>query len=204
MTVPSPRVPFRFESVARMATGRDLTSLIVPVKEGLAKLDQLSANMASSMMGAFLILRGESGSGKSTLLQTAGLFRDGIETVNVTRDEPIADALRALVPGPGAMRIVVVADREALGDTTEVEIVAAILATNAFIRSRAGERTMVVWPCNSDPIAEKLVEVAAQIGADALLGVEEPVFRYSGPLKADYLPIARKTIETFNRCYTWT
>ena len=91
-----------------------------------------------------------------------------------------------------------VADREALGDTTDVEIEAAVLAINAFIRSRAGERTAIVWPCNSDPIAAKLVESARQIGGEALLGVEEPVFVYRGPPRSEYLRIARKTIATFN------
>src|SRR5439155_23154818 len=69
---------------------------------------------------------------------------------------------------------------------------------NAFVRSRAGERTVVVWPCNSEPIAEKLVASARPIGGEALLGVEEPVFRYHGPPRSAYLRIARNTIATFN------
>jgi DNA (cytosine-5)-methyltransferase 1 len=56
----------------------------------------------------------------------------------------------------------------------------------------------VVWPCNSEQIAAKLVGSAQQIGGEALLGVEEPVFHYRGPARSDYLRIARRTIATFN------
>ena len=56
----------------------------------------------------------------------------------------------------------------------------------------------MVWPCNSEPIADKLVESARQIGGEALLGVEEPVFRYTGPARSEYLRIARQTVASFN------
>ena len=68
-----------------MAGGQDLKSLIIPVKEGLRKFEQLHDEMLSSMSGAFLILRGEPGSGKSTLLQTLDLFVKGVETVAIAR-----------------------------------------------------------------------------------------------------------------------
>jgi len=198
MTIPRPRVPIRFESVEKMLNGHDLKSLIVPVEEGLRKFDHLHDEMASSLCGAFLVLRGETGSGKTTLLQTLGLFRKGVQTVSVRRDEPIREGLQALGPGEGAMRIVVIESREALGETSDVEIESAILAINAFVRSTAGERTVVVWPCNSEPIADKLAAASRQIGGEALLGVEEPVFRYSGPVRSEYLRIARQTVATFN------
>lgn len=198
MTVPSPRVPFRFESVAKMADGQDLKSLIIRVQEGVQKFEQLHIDMISAMAGAFLIMRGEPGSGKSTLLQTLDLFLKGVETVTIKRDDSIREALSSLGPYSGQMRVVVVADREALGDTTLVEIEAALLKINAFIRTEAGEKTVVVWPCNSEPIATNLVTTARQIGGEALLGVEEPVFSYSGPPRAEYARIARNTISTFN------
>jgi hypothetical protein len=198
MTIPRPRVPIRFESVEKMLNGHDLKSLIVPVDEGLRKFDRLLDEMASSLCGAFLILRGETGSGKTTLLHTMGLFRKAVQTVSFRRDEPIREGLQGLGPTDEAMRVVVIESREALGDTSDVEIESAILAINAFVRSKAGERTVVVWPCNSEPIANKLVGAASQIGGEALLGGEEPVFRYTGPAPSEYLRIARQTIATFN------
>ncbi len=198
MTIPRPRVPIRFESVEKMLNGNDLKSLIVPVEEGLRKFDHLHDEMTSSFCGAFLVLRGETGSGKTTLLHTLGLFRKEVQTVSVRRDEPIREGLQALGPGEGALRVVVIESREALGDTSDVEIESAILAINAFVRSTAGERTVVVWPCNSEPIADKLAAAARQIGGEALLGVEEPVFRYTGPARSEYLRIARQTVATFN------
>jgi hypothetical protein len=181
-----------------MVNGHDLKSLIIPVKEGLEKFQQLYETMMSSLCGAFLILRGDTGSGKTTLLHTLGLFLKDVQTISIRRDESIREALRTLRPYEGTFRAVVIESREALSDTTDVEIESIILAINAFARSRVGERTVVVWPCNSDPIAEKLVASAGQIGGEALLGAEEPVFRYHGPPRSEYLPIARKTIATFN------
>ena len=200
MTVPSPRVPFRFESVAKMAfrSGEDLKSLIVQVPAGLQKIDQLHSDMLSSLMGGFAILQGPTGSGKTTLLETAGLFREGVETVVIKRDESVRESLKALPPFAGTLQIIVIADRESLSDTSEAEIEAAILATNAFLRTDVGERRLVVWPCNSDPIAAKLVAIAGMIGGSALLGVAEPTFAYPGPPRAEYLRIARNTIATFN------
>lgn len=200
MAVPvlRPRVPIRFESVEKMVNGHDLRSLIIPVDEGLKTFGRLYEYMMSSLSGAFLILRGDTGSGKTTLLHTLGLFLDGVQTVSIQRDEPIKEALGALGPYEGLFRAVVIESREALSDTSDVEIESIILAVNSFLRTRAGERTIVVWPCNSDPIAAKLVASAGQIGGEALLGVEEPVFHYHGPPRGEYLPIARKTIATFN------
>ena len=198
MAVLRPRVPIRFESVEKMVNGHDLKSLIIPVEEGLKKFNQLYEDMMSSLCGAFLILRGDTGSGKTTLLHTLGLFLKDVQTVSIRRDESAREALRSLGPYEGAFRAVVIESREALSDTSDVEIESSILEINAFLRTRAGERTVVVWPCNSDPIADKLTASAGQIGGDALLGVGEPVFRYHGPPRSAYLPIARKTIATFN------
>jgi energy-coupling factor transporter ATP-binding protein EcfA2 len=198
MAVLRPRVPIRFESVAKMVNGHDLKSLIVPVEEGLRKFHQLYDFMMSSLCGAFLILRGDTGSGKTTLLHTLGLFLKDVQTVSIRRDESIRESLRNLGPYEGMFRVVVIESREALSDTSDVEIESIILASNTFVRTAAGERTVVVWPCNSDPIAEKLVASARQIGGEALWGLEEPVFRYHGPPRREYLPIARKTIARFN------
>jgi DNA (cytosine-5)-methyltransferase 1 len=103
-----------------------------------------------------------------------------------------------LGPFEGELRVVVIESRESLADTTEVEIESSMLAINAFVRDKAGERTVVVWPCNSEPITQKLVEAAQPIGGDVLLGAEEPVFRFHGPPRSDYLRIARNTVATFN------
>lgn len=200
MTVPSPRIPFRFESVEKIAirSGEDLKSLIIQVPDGLRRIDAIYDDMLSSAMGGFLIVQGPTGSGKTTLLNTVGLFRRGVETTTIRRDESIRDSLRHLPRFDGPLRIVVIADREALSDTSEPEIEAAVLAANAFLRTDAGERSLIVWPCNSGPIAARLVEAARVIGGTALLGVDEPVFAYHGPPKSEYLRIARNTIATFN------
>lgn len=200
MTVPNPRIPFRFESVEKIAirSGEDLKSLIIQVPHGLQKIDEIYNDMLSSAMGGFLIVQGPTGSGKTTLLETVGLFRRGVETVAITRDEPIRSSLRQLPRLTSELRIIVIADREALSDTSEAEIEAAILEANAFLRTDAGERSLIVWPCNSDPIAAKLVEAARVIGGTALLGGDDPVFRYKGPPKMEYLRIARNTVATFN------
>jgi energy-coupling factor transporter ATP-binding protein EcfA2 len=198
MRVLRPRVPIRFESVEKMVNGHDLRSLIIPVEEGLRRFHRIFEDMMSTLCGAFLILRGETGSGKTTLLHTLGLFLENVQTVSIRRDESVRETLWTLGPTDEAFRAVVIESWEALSDTSEVEIESIILATNAFVRTSAGERTVVVWTCNSEPIAEKLVASARQIGGEALLGVEETVFRYHGPPRSEYLRIARNTIATFN------
>ncbi len=191
MTALKPKVPFRFESVKKMDIGHDLISLIIPVDEGLKKLDQIHYDMTASLCGAFLILRGDTGSGKTTFLHTLELFRKGVQTISIKRDDSVRDVLRSIGPFEGALRILVLENREVLSDTSDVEVESIILDTNTFVRTRAGERTVVVWPCTSDPIAAKLVDAARVIGGEALLGVEEPVFRYHGPPQKEYLRIAQ-------------
>ena len=71
-------------------------------------------------------------------------------------------------------------------------------AINAFVRSEAGRDTLVVWPTNTDDLTEILVGLAKALGDEALFGIGEPVERFSGPAKADFVPIAERTVAALN------
>jgi len=74
----------------------------------------------------------------------------------------------------------------------------ALHAINQFIRSREGRKVLVVWPCNSDDAVQRILARSAQIGGDALLGVFPQGLRFEGPPKAEYVEIARGTVQALN------
>ena len=194
-------IPDRFKSLADDATY--LQSIIVPVENALHKIDELYSEIKSSRRGGFLLLRGDSGAGKTTFLRTLHLFREGVYTEVVPGSCDLRRALAQVEPAKSRLRIIVLEGREALSDTTPQEIEAALHAINGFIRdSKRGRNTIVVWPCNTDDMQARLVTVAEKIGAESLLGVAEPAYRFSGPDKQQYKRIAEATVATLNNGMT--
>lgn len=96
------------------------------------------------------------------------------------------------------MRIIVLEGREALTDVKTEELEASLHAINSFIRSPKGQRTLIAWPCNTDNLTERLVSIAKDLGAESLLGINEPVFIFSGPKNSRFTDIASKTIQVLN------
>lgn len=198
MTTPNLQLPGCFESMVKTAGGAALSSLIIPVQQGLAVIDDIYDDMRSACRGAFLILYAESGAGKSTLLHTLNLFRRHVTTVSVMPSESIRDTLDDLPGTKGGLRVVILEYREALAGNPPEELETALHAINRFLRAPAGSETLVVWPCNNLTLVQRLVGLAQQIGGDSLLGVHAPYYEYQGPPRAQYLTIAQKTIETLN------
>jgi energy-coupling factor transporter ATP-binding protein EcfA2 len=199
-TAPTPRatlsVPDRFE-VLRQAGSGTLRSIIVPVEDALADIDARFADMSAAGRGALLLLRGDSGSGKSTFLDTIGLFRKEVVTERVPAADDIAAALQALQPTTRPC-IVVLEGREALGEVSSASLEQGMHAINSAVRSEAGRDTLIVWPTNKDDLTERLVSLANDLGAEALFGVEEPVKRFSGPSKTQFVSIAESTVAALN------
>jgi DNA (cytosine-5)-methyltransferase 1 len=92
-----------------------------------------------------MILRGETGAGKSTFLNTVGLFRTGVVTERITGADDVAEALKGAEPTTQP-RIIVLEGREALGEVSRPALEASMHAINSFVRSDAGQETLVVWP----------------------------------------------------------
>lgn len=153
--------------------------------------------MAASRRGALSILRGDSGSGKTTFLDTLHLFRRSVETVWIPRKADIEQMLNAL-PATDTPRVVGLEGREAVGTVSNADLEAALHTVNAFVRDPHGRNTLVVWPTNTDKLTDQLIGLANDIGADALLGVGEPVARFSGPSSTQFPRIASQTIEMLN------
>jgi energy-coupling factor transporter ATP-binding protein EcfA2 len=193
-------VPERFDVLERRAKDK-LQIIINPVENALASLDDIYSDMISAGRGSFLVLRGTSGSGKSTFLHTVYLFRHGIKTISIHADELIPKFLKEIGEINlvlSQLRIIVLENREALTNFSIQQLEDDLHAINRFIRSPEGERTLIVWPCNSDDLETMLINLAERIGADSLLGIGEPSYRFYGPPKEQYVNIATRTIENLN------
>lgn len=97
------------------------------------------------------------------------------------------------------MRIVVFEGREALTDVSKELLEKSIHSINSFVRTAAGEKTLVAWPVNRDDLAYTLAKLAAELGAEALTGLGEAVYRFEGPPKNQYIAIANKTLALLNQ-----
>lgn len=190
-------LPERFDVLERNAKN-SLNSIVVPVQEALKYLDDLYDDMHSSGKGAFLVFRGESGSGKSTFLHTLSMFKDGVEVFSITNKQDVGEMLQAFSSTFKNLRVIVIEGREALTDVSEKDLEKTLHQINSFIRAAEGEKTLVVWPCNTDDLETFLISLANKIGADSLLGVSEGSYKFLGPPKDNFLYIASRTIETLN------
>lgn len=191
-------LPDRYDMLARKAVNQ-LTQIIAPVDSALEHIDALHSDMRASSRGAFLIIRGDSGTGKSTFIHTIGLFRDEVETTTFSKDQDVGDSLNSLGPTKKKLRVVVFEGREALTDVSKELLEKSIHAINAFVRTPAGEMTIVAWPANRDDLANSLSSLATEIGAEALVGLGEPVFRFQGPPKDQFIPIVNRTLALLNQ-----
>jgi energy-coupling factor transporter ATP-binding protein EcfA2 len=192
-------VPDRFDALQGRVSPGELRGFIMRVDDAIRRIDTLRQDMMAAGRGAFLIFRGDSGSGKSTLLNTLGLFMDGVEIMQVVRGQSVEQALRTAPATKARLRVVTIEGRDALRDVQRVELEGAVHEINGFIRDSRGARTIVVWPVNADDLQEVLVEIAGRVGADSLLGVGEPTYRFSGPPREQYREIASRTVAVLNQ-----
>lgn len=183
----------------KVASIGDLQQIILPVQSALARIDDLADEMHASLRGTFLILKGSSGSGKSTFANTVGMFREGVETVNLPRSQDIAAELDKLKPVTGSLRVVILEGREAITDIQQEALEKAIHAINQFARTPAGRMTVVVWLVNKDDLASNLAKLAGDLGGEALVGLGDPIYMFSGPAKDQYTDIANRTLALLNQ-----
>lgn len=191
-------LPDRFDTLQRRAPTQ-LDSIVVPVADAINHIKAVHRDAVAAGRGAFLILRGDSGSGKSTFLSTLNLFVESVEVLAVARSATIESSLRHAPSTVKTLRVIIIEGREALRDVAPADLEANVHEINAFLRTRAGENTLVVWPANADDLATLLVTTAQRVGADALLGVGDPSYRFRGPPRAQFLDIATRTIATLNQ-----
>lgn len=184
--------------LARKAVGQ-LSQIISPVEVALNHIDALHADMRASSRGNLLILRGDSGTGKSTFIHTIELFRADVETITFPKEQDVGESLRSLGPTTKALRIVVFEGREALTDISKELLEKSIHSINSFIRTASGERTIVAWPVNRDDLAESLAKLSSELGGEALTGLDDPIYRFEGPPKDQYISIVNRTLALLNQ-----
>lgn len=190
-------LPDRFEAL-RGADADALRAFVFPVDAALTAIESRFSEIATARRGGLSILHGTTGAGKSTFLNTVGLFCEGVVTERVPRSVDIAEMLDAIGGSGGERRILVLEGREALGRVSAQDIEETVHAVNVFVRSPEGAETLVVWPANTDELADHLADCGRRVGGDALFGVGNPVQRFDGPPQDQYAAIATKTIETLN------
>lgn len=190
-------VPDRYDILKRKASNQ-LQEIIHPVIEALKHIDEIHIDMSASYRGRFLIFRGDSGTGKSTFLHTIGMFRDRVETVTISKNDELETVINSLPKVSGNLRIVVLEGREALTDVSREVLEKSIHVINTFVRTEEGENTIIAWPVNRDDLAQQLSELALDIGSEALIGTGDPIFKFHGPKKSDFVAIANSTISVLN------
>lgn len=194
-------VPDRFESLNNRANEK-LGSIVVPIAESLAVIDKIYSQMASAGRGGFLILRGDSGAGKSTFLHTVGLFRENVKTISVPSIIDIRKFFET-ANDEGHLSIFVLEEREALTSFSDELLESWLHSINGYIRSPKGHQSIVVWPCNTDILLNRIKELAESIGGNSLLSVKDGFSKFAGPSKSAFPKIAENTIAQLNQGATF-
>lgn len=189
-------VPDRFEGLKDAPEGA-LRTIVTPVQRSLVQLDEVAGQMAASRRGGLMLLRGETGAGKSTFLDTVGLFRDGVVTTRIPRTDSIDQRLSRLEPA-AKFRLIVLENREAIGQYSVNAIEADLHAINAFVRSEARRQTLVVWPVNTDDLLRRLIDIGSKIGGTALFGLDDETTIFTGPPRDEFVAIAGRTVAALN------
>jgi hypothetical protein len=189
-------VPDRFERLREVGSGA-LRTIVAPVTTSLEVIDRRFVEIRAARRGALMILHGASGAGKSTFLETVGMFRHGVVTERIDAAEDIRGMFTTLEP-TSQPRILVLEGREALREVPESALEEGMHALNAFVRSPAGQETLVVWPTNTDELKDALVNLGERLGAEALFGTGERIEPFVGPSKEEYVGIATRTVAALN------
>lgn len=198
MKLPQVVVPDRYEGLARRAK-EDIGSIVVPVPDAMLRIDEIFSRMNVAGRGAFLVLEGESGAGKSTFLHTLRFFKEGVTSLSVPGGASIRDFLGRHQPTGSEIEVFVLEEREAALSFTNRELEDWLHAINGFIRSEKGERSLVVWPANTEDLRDRIVSLARRIGAEALIGTDKSAYKFPGPERALFPEIAQRTLAVLNQ-----
>ena len=193
------QVPDRFEALL----GQDRSSwgaFISPVKESLSALDRLFMNSDVSRRGQLLIVESRPGVGKTTFLNSASIFLDNLEVINIPSNEPVNAVLMGEdIPNENSKRrLFVLEGRESIDHVSEEDLNQLLHQINQRLRSSSHSNVVVAWPCNSTKLADRLVNTANQVGGAALLDDEIGRHHFKGPPKAEFRQIASNTISFLN------
>lgn len=188
-------LPDRFEKIKN--SKKDLSEIIVPIRNGIIKIAELREYMDSNLCGVFLLLKGESGEGKTTFLNTLDNFIDSIEIITIDEDEEIPLTLKNLRKTKKDIRLIILEGRESYNEVSFNIIESMLRSINKFTRSDEGVNTIVVWPLNGEDMVEDLINTSKGIGGSSLLS-DENIYDFKGPGKKEYIKILKSTFMLLN------
>ena len=196
-------VPDRYEGLSQNA-GDELAQVIEQVPESLEALDATVASMSMSARGAFWILRGDSGSGKSTFVHTVPFYRDHVRVIDVDPGQDLRKYFAQQDTNGIELTIFVLEEREAETSFSDPELETWLHSINGFIRSQRGRKALIVWPCNTDELRDRIVRLGRALGATALLPNKDGYIPFQGPPPRSYPSIAERTFSVLNQGATLT
>lgn len=193
------QVPDRFEALLnkdRSSWG----SFISPVKESLSVLQRLFANSDISSRGQLFIVESKPGFGKTTFLNSSTIFAPQIEVVSIPSTQDVDSVLMSNSPGATSekRRLFILEGRESVDHVTDGDLGRLLHQINQRLRSASHSNVVVAWPCNSSKLANRIVDIANQVGGSALIDEEIGRHHFKGPDKSEFRQIASNTISFLN------
>jgi hypothetical protein len=195
-------LPTRFEALRQTADAEnvDITRIVVPVKNSNQHIQELFLRIEQTRISRFEVIYGPSGSGKTTFLETLPLFFDGINVATVSNDIPLVNAvqtIRSSVEHSEHKRVIIyLSDRD-----NPIETDQEFFTFFEHLRSyfREGRKpTLVVWPVSRSEMAQKIFNLANNIGADSLIGNSREFYTFEGPPQEQFYKIADDTTRLMN------
>lgn len=200
-----PNLPSRFENF-KLNRGFSYTTtelerlkaFVFQMPEATTHIKRMIRTMKASNSGAFMILKGESGIGKTTFLNTLPLYIEKLEVRSIyNRNKNLLSEEFEIIKGTNYPRIIILENRETFETLSSNQLEKEIHTINSFIRSEAGENTIVVWPCNGEEMTKEIIQFAGHIGGSSLFR-EDTILEYIGLPKNRFIPILKSTYEFFN------
>jgi hypothetical protein len=195
-------LPTRFEALRETADkeNADITRIVVPVKSSNQHIQSLFLRIEQTRVSRFEVIYGPSGSGKTTFLETLPLFFDGINVSTILSDVPLVDAvqnIRSSVENSEHNRVIVyLSDRDNPIETDQVFFTFFERLRSYFREGR--KPTLVVWPVSRPEMAQKIFNLANEIGADSLIGNSREYYTFEGPPQDQFYKIADDTTRLMN------
>lgn len=194
-------LPGRFEKLeaASRNAGCDMAGIIQRVDNACQEIEIVLREVHTSGLGRLQILHGLSGSGKTTFLHGLSYFFDNIDVIAIPKTTPLEDVASFIEADSlhrKPLRLYIIHDRDNPNDT-EPALRACFESLRSIFRTHHG-KVLVVWPVTDSGAAQRIANLAWDIGRDSLLGTRSKVFEFTGLPKETLSHVADITTRALN------